>query len=295
MNIVEFGNIMSKEVGDVLGKNVDVDYREVLKNNGITYHALVIKKKGDNVAPTIYIDHLFENYKNGKVLMSIVNEIVRTYNDYEPGDGVDVSFFDNFVDVAPKLSFKVVNYFKNEEILENVPFLRFADLALVPFCMVSDKRLGNGTITIRNEHLKVWEVSKEELWENVYETAPKVLPIEIKNIWDCVPVPPDFCEEGLFPRMFVLSNITQVHGASSFLYPGVMKNLSKKLNSNLLVIPSSVHETIVLPYEESNMDSAFLFAMVKEVNTTVISSADVLSDNVYYYDMKTDKMGILKE
>ena len=67
------------------------------------------------------------------------------------------------------------------------------------------------------------------------------------------------------------------------------------MNSNLLVIPSSVHETIVLPYEESNMDSAFLFAMVKEVNTTVISSADVLSDNVYYYDMKADKMGILKE
>ncbi len=295
MNILEFGKIMSKEVGDALGEEVCVDFKEVLKNNGVTYHALVIKKKYDNVAPTIYLDNLFESYKNGKVLMSAVSEIIKVYREYEPAESVEISFYCDFANVSDKLGFKVVNYYKNLDMLSSIPYLRFADLALVPYCVVNDRKLGSGTITIRNEHLKEWEISKEELWENVYENSSKVLPVEVKDILECVPLSGDVFEGMTSPDMYVLSNSSHLYGASAFLYPGVLQKLSKELNSSLVIIPSSVHEVIALPYDGIKMNTEFLFNMVKEVNETVIAEGEILSDNVYYYDMKTDKMGILKD
>ena len=76
MNILEFGKIMTEEVKDALGNAVDVEFKEITKNNGIVNHALIIRKQAENVAPTIYIDDLYDKFKDGKVIMSIVNEIV---------------------------------------------------------------------------------------------------------------------------------------------------------------------------------------------------------------------------
>lgn len=294
MNILEFGKIMAEEVKDALGNTVDVEFKEITKNNGIVNHALVIRKQTENVAPTIYIDDFYEKFKDGMVSMSIVNEIVETYNQYAPGESVDVSFFTDFSKVAGLLAFKVVNYYKNEDILRDIPHKRFADLAMVPFCLVHDARLGKGIITIKNEHLKEWEVSFDELWENVYQNAPKILPLTFCNMADYVPALNEM-PDGFLPEMFVLSNSSKINGAGVFLYPGVMEAISRALKSNLIVIPSSVHEVIVLPSEKMVVDPGYLYKMVKEVNCTVVEDGEVLSDNVYYFDKNTGKMGILQE
>ena len=295
MNILEFGKIMTEEVKDALGNAVDVEFKEITKNNGIVNHALIIRKQAENVAPTIYIDDLYDKFKDGKVIMSIVNEIVELYNQYAPGESVDVSFFTDFSKVAGLLAFKVINFYKNEEILRDIPYKRFADLALVPFCLVHDERLGRGIITIKNEHLKEWEVSFDELWENVYENAPKILPLSFCNMAEYVPGLKEMSLDGNLPEMFVLTNSSKFNGAGVFLYPGVMGAISRALESSLTVIPSSVHEVIVLPSDKVMIDPDYLYKMVKEVNCTVVEDGEVLSDNVYYYDKNTGKMGILQE
>lgn len=295
MNILEFGKIMTEEVKDALGNAVDVEFKEITKNNGIVNHALIIRKQAENVAPTIYIDDLYDKFKDGKVIMSIVNEIVELYNQYAPGESVDVSFFTDFSKVAGLLAFKVINFYKNEEILRDIPHKRFADLALVPFCLVHDERLGRGIITIKKEHLKEWEVSFDELWENVYENAPKILPLTFSNMAEYVPALKEMPLDGVLPEMFVFSNSSKINGAGVFLYPGVMEATSKALQSSLIVIPSSVHEVIVIPSEKMAVDPGYLYKMVKEVNCTVVEDGEVLSDNVYYYDKNTGKMGVLQE
>lgn len=295
MNILEFGKIMTQEVKDALGNAVEVEFKEITKNNGIVNHALVIRKQEENVAPTIYIDDLYDRFKDGKVIMSIVNEIVEMYKQYAPGESIDVSFFTDFSKVADLLAFKVVNYYKNEEILRDIPYKRFADLALIPFCLVRDERLGRGIITIKNEHLKEWEVSFDELWENVYENAPKILPLSFCNMAEFVPGLKDIPVGVELPEMFVLSNSSKISGAGVFLYPGAMEAISRALESSLTIIPSSVHEVIVLPSEKIALDPCYLYQMVKEVNCTVVDDGEVLSDNVYYYDKNAGRMGILQE
>ena len=51
----------------------------------------------------------------------------------------------------------------------------------------------------------------------------------------------------------------------------------------MVVIPSSIHELIVVPYNESIDD---INAIVEEVNRTTVSAEDVLSGHIYYYDKK---------
>ena len=63
-----------------------------------------------------------------------------------------------------------------------------------------------------------------------------------------------------------------------------------RLNSeNLYMLPSSVHEWMILPECD---DVAYLKEMVTEVNRTAVAEIDLLSDHVYRYDRKTDMVEI---
>ena len=134
MEIKEFGQVIAREVKDVLGEDYLVDYRDVVKNNGIVYHAVVIRKQDENVAPTIYIDQFYEEYTKGTLIMGIVKEIVAMYRQCIPNDSFDLNFFFDFSKVSERLFFKTVNYKKNREKLKDVPIKRVLDLALVPVC-----------------------------------------------------------------------------------------------------------------------------------------------------------------
>lgn len=64
--------------------------------------------------------------------------------------------------------------------------------------------------------------------------------------------------------MYVLTNSNQVNGAVYMCDEEVMSLIAEKLGSDLIVIPSSIHETIILK-ETENMSVRELNAMVEAV------------------------------
>ena len=82
-----------------------------------------------------------------------------------------------------------------------------------------------------------------------------------------------------------------VNGASALLYGDVLKDFANKKGTDMYILPSSIHEVILLPSDRIN-DPTKLLSMVHDVNTTVVSIGDVLSDSVYYYDRKTDHITV---
>lgn len=294
MDIKEFGNIIVAEIADVLGDSVEVSYKEVLKNNGIICHAVHIKKKGENIAPTIYLDQYYKDYKNGIVLMKIVRNILEFYRKHAPEGSVDVNYYEDFSKICGKLFFKVINFEKNRKYLEDVPFVMFEDLALVPLVNVDDEFLGPGVIVVKKDHLKNWEISEDELWENIYENAPTAQPFTIEHILETLG---DKGKE-LAPflsqlDMYVISNEAKTNGAGVFLYPGVSEKISEKLGGDFIVLPASIHEAIVMPYFEEEGKRDFLYSMVKEVNSMVVGGGDMLSDSVYLYEAENNTVRIL--
>ncbi len=84
------------------------------------------------------------------------------------------------------------------------------------------------------------------------------------------------------PAMFVLTNKDGVDGATCIVYRGLLERIRRRLGKGFYIIPSSVHEVLILP-ENTDYDRDSLEKLVAEVNSTVVAPMDVLSDNVYYY------------
>ena len=71
------------------------------------------------------------------------------------------------------------------------------------------------------------------------------------------------------------------------LYMGVIKEFARLIKSDLYILPSSIHELILLPFDDTK-DKEALKRMVMEINGTQVAADEVLSDNVYIYSLKTD-------
>lgn len=89
--------------------------------------------------------------------------------------------------------------------------------------------------------------------------------------------------------VFVLTNKKKFNGSTVLLYNGFLKYVSNRLNSNLLILPSSIHEVIVLKLETGE-DINFFRNLVAEINATEVAPEEVLSNNVYIYNRNLDKL-----
>lgn len=83
--------------------------------------------------------------------------------------------------------------------------------------------------------------------------------------------------------MKVLSNERRIHGAVCMLYPGVLKEMADRIGGDFFIIPSSVHEVILLPDADKGLNEG-LKQLIREVNSTQVAPEEVLSDTLYRYD-----------
>ena len=90
-------------------------------------------------------------------------------------------------------------------------------------------------------------------------------------------------------NMYVLTNDTGLNGATCILYDNVIKNFAKVQESNVFLLPSSVHEMMLVP-EDEDTDAEFLSQLVIEANQNAVGFIDLLSDNIYYYDREKDQV-----
>ncbi len=96
---------------------------------------------------------------------------------------------------------------------------------------------------------------------------------------------PEECEMPSSNNMFVVSNVKGINGASCLIYPDVIKNLAEQLDADLYILPSSIHEIIVVKNNQK-MDKNTFREMVTDINRTQVPEEDILSDNVYFYSRK---------
>lgn len=83
--------------------------------------------------------------------------------------------------------------------------------------------------------------------------------------------------------MYVLSNAEKLNGAASVLDKDTMETISEMLGGDFVVIPSSIHEVIILPMDD-NVDKDELEGIIREVNTGQVAPEERLSYHAYQYD-----------
>ena len=89
--------------------------------------------------------------------------------------------------------------------------------------------------------------------------------------------------------MFCLTNETKMNAASLILHEDIRKQIGEFMKGDYYILPSSIHETLLLP-DNGDFDVKALNAMVKEVNATEVALEDILSDKVQFCDGRTAVM-----
>lgn len=302
MELTDFANLISEEVSKKLDDCFRVRINTVRKNNNIVLTGLTIMRDESNLSPTIYLNNYFQEYTNGRTtLESVVNAVMDTYNKNQISNCLDMQYFLHYEQVKQSIVYKLINTEKNKELLEDVPHMEFLDLSIVFQCVVSQEELGLASILIHNTHLKMWDVTVDILYQAAMGNTPKLLPYELKSMaevlcdimqaenpdkFDYDECMTDFSDS--IP-MFVLSNKARVEGAGCMLYPDVLHDFAETINSNFYIIPSSVHELLLLP-SKNDEEYAEIKSMIKEINNTQVSAEEILSYSLYYFDRENDKI-----
>lgn len=292
MNINEFAEIIKERLEERTG--LEVRLAEVIKNNSVTLHGISIIVPEINIAPNIYLESFFKEYERGMSFEEITERIINVWEREKGHKHFDVEWFRDFEQIKERIAYKLVNYEANRKLLEDVPHVPFLNLAKVFYVTIDCKEFGSGSILVHNNHMELWGVTTEELDELASINTPKLFQAEIMSMAVVMKeLMQDVSEEMellIDNKMFVVTNKDRHYGAAAMCYPNIIKKFAEQKECDLIILPSSVHEVLILPCEGE--DFKRFKEMVIEVNETALSPEEVLSNSVYIYRRELDKIVI---
>lgn len=294
MEYQEFICAVEKKINLELKGRIKTSLYTAVKNNGKVKKGVIMETPGINVSPTIYLEEFYQHFQEGESLDEIVGRIIEFYNMVKYDKPLDSSKIEYYDEIQDKIVFKLIHTKKNSEILKEIPHIEMLDLSIVFYILFDINRQGTATMTINNEHLCSWRVTKEVLFEKACKNVKRLLPAELFTMRQAVedimsPIPGK--KKDLFQEkadsaddvMYVLSNSIRSFGAACIAYPDVLDMAGRILGEDYYVLPSSVHEVVLVPVSKG-MEPEEMDAMVVEINDTQVAEEEILSDHVYIYE-----------
>lgn len=284
MNFEEFCSYVESNILDVLGSKEErtASVKEVLKNNSVVLKGLMIVENESNISPTIYLEDFYEQMVvEEKSEEEILEEIASAYERFRK----EVPDFDAHRDLREeKIIGVLVNREHNEELLKSIPSVVVNDSLVVIFKYLVDVNSnGIGTVTITDYFAELKGYSEKDLMRLALYNTPKLLEFELRNMLDVICDMQDINPEEVgiseLP-MYVISNQHKKFGAFCLLYPEVREQLLNRFDSDLVILPSSVHELIIIPTED-DMSMRDMDRMVQEVNATQVVMQEQLADRAF--------------
>lgn len=289
MNYQQFVIVVKDKVTLALGDGMSLQIHTALKNNGVERIGLTITDERINISPTIYLEEYYKQFQNGLGIEDIVYSVLEVYHEVKFEHTWQVHTVKDFEIMRSKIVYKLIHAKKNETLLESTPYIAYLDFAIVFYILFEVDESGTATIPITYELMKLWDVSLDEIQQSAFRNAPALLPACFKPMQVVIDelMGTNYSEQSeVEDLMFVLTNSLRSFGAACVLYDGILDNISKEIGENYYILPSSIHEVIIIP--ESNAPSReHLNEMITEVNQTQVGEEDFLSECVYYYNAKT--------
>lgn len=234
----------------------------------------------------IRLDALYEMYSKGEPLSFIASRIMDlkreryAFRRKELGEAY-VRLYGEFTD---------------RELLRRLPHERIGDMYLICHIRRDARDLAFKPETITYEMLREIGMSRSELFKIVLETCKEKYPAEWHPLSDIIyPEDGSVLKDGMnqSDRLLYISDEKGITGAAAALYDGVLDRIRRKLGEDLILIPSSIYEMIILP--KSAADPADLERILRKNNHSAeLMRESVLSDHLYTYDGRSKELQMLK-
>lgn len=279
----------------------------VIKNNNITKTGISLQR-GTNaveITPTIYVEDIYEHYRGGFVSMETITEDVYS-NLVSLPEIDDLSEYMTPEFINEHVQVKVISGNMNRSYLIDKPFIpvegyddlvavAIVDLEQTPF---QSKTNYSGSFVVSDALIEHLGIRKSELFEKALSNSEHNNPAEFKTMREVlistmfpegIPeddpmaeliLPP---EDEFGPQMYVLSNKKMVFGASAIMYSGIMQEIYNKIGGDFIIIPSSIHEVIIIKDTDPS-ENSYISGMIGEINENIVNDSEVLSNNFYKYN-----------
>lgn len=296
MTYQEFINRVERNIKTYLNDpiGVSIEIREVHKNNGITLQGMTIKSEGTNIAPTVYLEQFYEQYNQGHEFSEVMSDIATAYENSRKGivPGFSIEGLED-----ASIYGELVRTEGNDFLLRDIPSVPIFDgrFTLVFRYDVSVAGVG-GSVLVTDSIAAAKNLTTQKLHRLALENKGRQHTPVLKSMGDVLAsiMGLDISDTSM-STMYVLGNETMLYGAAMILKEETQQILMERFSGDILVIPSSVHELILLPIDD--MDTHMVSSinnMIQEVNRTTVSPDEVLDDE-YFILRRTDKGYVFAE
>ncbi len=298
MEFCNFIDHVAALVREQLGNEYEVRVERIQKNNNISLMGMIItdQSRKSSASPTIYLDSFYDGYIEGSYgLEDILSNIISIYRKNVDRVVFDTSLLHDFEKIKRKISGKLVNTKKNKEWLIGHPHREFLDLSLIYIISIeSTDGIEKGTIQVSNCMMELLGITEQHLFDAMEANRKLDADLEIMGMKECIgrTMDTEIAEDIDIPEMYVVTNSEKIFGAVEMMNPDAMKKAAEIFQKDFIILPSSIHEVLLLPYFGEPNELAQMAQMVREVNDTQVAEQDILSYHVYHYHYDTGKIEI---
>ena len=285
MTFQSFLDALQSSINARFGDGTTLQYKRIVKNNGVGYTGAYLSCPDRAQRTQIaYIEPLYHSVECGLPLQTAAELLLNNITGPMPEEIMKLDL-ESYEDVKDKLFLRLIGKAQNEARMPELAGREFMDMMIVYSILLSGPGIGNAMTEVSRKMLELWGVSEEEVYGLAMENTPKLLPPVMKTLREAAQIPEEPEE---IEHIYVLTNTVSWYGASAILYSDQVRALSERYDSDIFILPTSLHETILIPAGFFSGD--FLSETLRTVNRENVPKEDVLTDSLYLFRKESGRI-----
>lgn len=290
---VEYERELIARVKEMVEPGCEILGVDIYKCNQFAYRGLICKQPNQGKTVMSAVANISTYIEANTDLDVAAGFVVSAFKLSPP---FDMEMFERFLDfekVKSRIRIKLVNKARNLKYLERLETLDFLDLAVVPYVLLDEAEEGMYSFNVTKQIANVWKLEASQLCEIAIDNIANAQDWSVRDMENVmreliahspakVGEQYDYDMEQVDEKMLVVTNKEAIEGAPVILCADVIREIQQQVGEDFVVLPSSRHETIVIPAGVA--EPAMLKSLVKQVNEEQVSPEDFLADNVYFYN-----------
>ena len=291
LSFTEFVDAVKESIKDYLPeKYQDAEVRvDPFQKLNTAYLGLQVRREDQTVVPNINLNAMFEEYQRegrsmGAMLTAIAGQV-------QLAPEMQTGWLKDYDQVKEHLFIRVSDAKENEAFLAMSPHKEVDGLAISYHIAFEGLHGVEASTPVSYKMMEMYGVTAEQLHADALESSQRLYPVKYASMAEVMQqmmgIEPDMAADMMppmeGPQLMVLTNMQGMHGAGALFYPEQLETIAQQMGTDFFVLPSSVHEVLILP-DDGSQDPDSLQFMVREINQSTVAPEDRLSDFVYHYD-----------
>ena len=204
--------------------------------------------------------------------------------------------------VRNELILRPLNYQRVKKDIQDVPYIRVGDIALVLYAVMAHSGNDYFTAKIHRNQMQNWKGSEEEILEEALINTSFLYPPRLYSVEQLLAWEVKQKEDGRFMaqdpfsinrgmRSHVLTNTLEINGAIAIFYPGVARKIAEGFGEDFYIAFTSIHEVQV--HSASMITPDIIKSSIREMNHSCNRADEVLTNAVYCYSAESRSFGQL--